>query len=268
MTSLNRSDEDVIRPSAAQPRQVYLYPRSAWNSLLSCAQSTKRLPSSCCDIRSFLHKTPSISDSSVISETTVGNNLFLEGYSKWSVSSSGTSCELKSTKKSGLRTACIGVSQPSTCDLSDGDMPEWAGFQSLPHSPGNYLSVFVLGWSHVFPARLVGLRQMSANDRVAYTDAMTQLSVGGPHSSNGSFNLDLGNTEPGEIRWWTAILAEGRGWKATLARDEREYFSPWECHLVKSPFRLHSSLHMQKLSVSTLEPQSSTTALGYLLDFA
>lgn len=91
-------------------RRNRLFSVKTWSSLLSSAQSARNLPDQCSDIKMFLHKTPSIPHASEIEESTVGDGLLIQGYSKWAVSPGHTSCDLEPMKESTSRTACIGVS--------------------------------------------------------------------------------------------------------------------------------------------------------------
>ena len=63
-----------------------------------------------------------------------------------------THCELPPIKKISPRKVFIGESHPNTCTLSAEYMPERTGFQPLLEPVGNYLCVFVLGWSYVLSA--------------------------------------------------------------------------------------------------------------------
>ncbi|KAB8206000.1 hypothetical protein BDV34DRAFT_234945 [Aspergillus parasiticus] len=109
---------------------------------------------------------------------------------------------------------------------------------------------------------------------VIYTDSMAQ---GDCHSQSqtdeplpdNSCIIDIGTHDFAEVRWWAAILAEGRGWQATLTRDGKEYYSPWECHLNSGPFRLHHRAQLPP-SISSLktEPPSSAQAQEYLFNLA
>ncbi|KAE8323648.1 hypothetical protein BDV39DRAFT_195723 [Aspergillus sergii] len=46
-----------------------------------------------------------------------------------------------------------------------------------------------------------------------------------------SYVIDIGTDDLAEVQWWGAILAGGQGWQATLTRDGKEDYPPWECHL-------------------------------------
>lgn len=265
------SDDDPLRPRHFLSFQVSTRSRSTWHALLSSARSLTHLPYCCSNIKSLLNQTPSIPASAEVIENIGGASLSLEGCSTWTVSSNDKAlnhtCELPPINKTLSRKVYIGESRPGTCNLSDDYFSEWPGFQPLPKPSSNYLSVFVLGWSYVLSARLIELRRTTTKDKVVYTDDIAQWNPGHDNHTGEHFELDIGCDEIAEVRWWAAILAGGRGWQATLARGGEIYFSPWECHLNSSPFRI---CHHAKLpsSVSNLEPPSSAEAQEYLLNLA
>ncbi|KAJ5355926.1 hypothetical protein N7517_010535 [Penicillium concentricum] len=69
-----------------------------------------------------------------------------------------------------------------------------------------------------------------------------------------------------EVQWWTAVLAEERGWEAIPTRDGKQYYPPWECHLDGSSFRLHHCAQVPS-SISAFEPPSAAEAYDYLCNF-
>ncbi|CAD6444267.1 8b13afad-1427-4a10-b3bc-d4cea8009edc [Sclerotinia trifoliorum] len=69
-------------------------------------------------------------------------------------------------------------------------------------------------------------------------------------------------------RWWTAILANGEGWRATITRDSKVYRSPWSISLAATrSFKLRRTAHYQKSSAEIVMPPSSEQALRFLSDF-
>ncbi|KAL2859494.1 hypothetical protein BJX68DRAFT_276784 [Aspergillus pseudodeflectus] len=122
----------------------------------------------------------------------------------------------------------IGVSQPATCRLS-ADFAKWTGFDHLPMSSGNYLSILALGWSYILAARLIELRQRTADDRVFYTGNWALPAT--LDDSRSCFSVNLNGCDPAEAQWWAALLAPEHGWHAILKRDGKSYYPPWECHL-------------------------------------
>jgi hypothetical protein len=179
-----------------------------------------------------LHRTPSIQAFPEFLESTDRSSLALEGYTEWSLSSDND-CGLGPTKKNSTRRVYIGVSQPATCRLS-ADFGNWTGFNYLPVSSGNYLSILALGWSYVLSIRLIELRQKTADDGVFYTGNWALL--GTLDDSPSCFSLDLDGYEFAEAQWWAALLAPGRGWQAILKRDCKSYNPSWECHLSETNF--------------------------------
>lgn len=264
MPTPDHDSGDLLRPDRFLSSSSLRRSRSSWQTLLSSAQSAATLPYPCVNIKALLNKTPSIPQSPEAAECAWPNSLFIEGYSKWTISRSNNACHLPSTKQMLPRDVCIGDSQPGTCNLSEDYIPQWIGFQSPSRPVGNYLCVFVLGWSYILSARLIELRRTTTEDKVVYTDNNAQLNR---HDEGDHFDLDIGSDDAAEVGWWAAILADGCGWQATLARDGKVYYPPWECHLSGSPFRLCHHAEMPS-SISSLEPVSSAKAQEYLFNLA
>jgi hypothetical protein len=115
----------------------------------------------------------------------------------------------------------------------------------------------VLGWSYIFSARLIETRRRTVEDQVVYTDNLAQSS----HNINTGeyFDLDIGCDSVSAVRWWAAVLVGGRGWQATLSREDGTYFSPWEFHLSDSHFRIYYYKELPS-SFPNLEAPSLTEA--------
>lgn len=258
--------EDLLRPDPLLSSRILTRSQSTWQALLFSTQSMTNLPYSCGNIKALLNKIPSIPQSAEATEFVGTNSLYLEGYSNWAVSPDHT-CELPPIKKTLPRKVYIGESRPGICSLSGDFIPEWTGFQLLPKRSGNYLSVFVLGWSYILSARLIELRQKTTKDKVVYTDIKARWDMDDDDHITQHFDLDIGSDNFAEARWWAAVLAGGCGWHGILARNGKEYYPPWECHLNGSPFRIH---HYAKVSstISVIEPPSSAEALEYLFNLA
>lgn len=262
---------DLLRPNFLLAFKTLTRSQSTWQTLLSSVQSGTDLPYPCCNVKALLNKTPSIPQSIEVTECSGTKSLSLEGYSRWSVSPAyklpSHTCELPPIKTTLSRKVYIGESRPKTCSLSAEYISEWTGFQPLSEPMSNYLSVFVLGWSYILSARLIEIRRKTAHDKVVYTYNQTQWDRPDGDQAGNHFDLDIGSDSYAEVQWWAAVLAEGCGWEATLARDGREYYPPWECHLNNSPFRLRHCAQMPS-SIATIEPPSSAEAQQYLFNFA
>ncbi len=50
-----------------------------------------------------------------------------------------------------------------------------------------------------------------------------------------TITVDIGPASPQETRWWTAVLAPGRGWEATLSVERETFWSPWAVRVQSGP---------------------------------
>ncbi|KAL2784241.1 hypothetical protein BJX66DRAFT_90075 [Aspergillus keveii] len=261
MLFLGRNRDDTLRPFFLQSFNCLVHSRLIWRALF--LQQQPKIPISCSEIRGLLFRTPSIQETPDILESTDCGSLYLEGYLEWSLFSDNN-CFLGVTKKSHAQRVYIGVSQPATCRLS-ADFAKWTGFDHLPMSSGNYLSILALGWSYILAARLIELRRKTAEDGVLYTGNWALPAT--LDDSRACFLVDLNDCDPAEAQWWAALLAPEHGWHAILKRDDNNYYPPWECHLghpgsikLKHDAPLHFSTDIQ--------PPSSNEAQIFLYKFA
>lgn len=264
-------NHDLLRPDFLLSSETLTHSRTKWHALLSSSHPATNLPHSCSNVKILLNKTPSVPEYPEATECARKNHLSLEGYSKWSVlpadKPSRHTCELPPFKRNLSRQVCIANSRPKTCTLSADYIRDWTGFQPLQEPVGNYLCVFVLGWSYILSARMVELRRTTTDDKVVYTNNHAQWGRLQGTEASTYLDLDIGSNDVAEVRWWAAILAEGHGWKATLTRDGKQYYPPWECHLDSSLFRLWHCAHIPP-STSVFEPPSAADAHEYLCNFA
>ncbi|OAL72543.1 hypothetical protein A7D00_3545 [Trichophyton violaceum] len=261
---------DPLRPAPRDSAKVLDYSYNTWHQLLWSAEAKAQLPDACSSLRVLLHSTPAIPDTSKISEFAGDYSLSLEGYSIWNINSTSPCYLTTETKKARPQTIRIGVLEPTFCSLSENFLPEWPGFEALPDASGsNFLSVFVLGWSYVLSTRLIELRG-NQHDQTHYTNNIAKMAnKSGGLNSNAGYELPIGEALAQESRWWAAILASGCGWRATLTRQNKEYHSPWSCHLKDGgkPFTLIHDKSELNIS-SERDPPSSAQAQSYLFRMA
>lgn len=178
---------------------------------------------------------------------------------QWEIRST-TACDLtRESKRTNGRRIIIRLPQPTFCRLSNEILPSWTGFDGAPNSSptGSYLCALVLGWSYVLSARLVEQRKHGDEDKVlSYTDNRATASAQNSTALNHRFLLPVGDADERELRWWTAVLAKGCGWRATLTRLNKEYLSPWACHLNEdtSFTLLHGNAGSTSTSTGSLNP--------------
>ncbi|OQV10144.1 hypothetical protein CLAIMM_14184, partial [Cladophialophora immunda] len=268
---VNERTSDPLRPSPEQCSAVLHSSRRQWRSLLVPARAARGFPSSCANVSSLLPQTPSLPGRSEIEELAGDTSIYLEGFSVWAIHSPPCDFAGKS-KKSALHQITIGSSRPSFCLLSD-DLPSaWLGFEGCRRTggEGNYMVAFVLGWAHVLSACLVELRRESDKDQICYTEEKAACNTSGKLGNGETgFGIPVGNADLEECRWWSAVLANGCGWRATLSRAGRDFCPSWECHLQSDDqvLRIHQIPSRDSASTSPRAP-SSEQALQYLYHFA
>ncbi|KAJ3545521.1 hypothetical protein NM208_g2474 [Fusarium decemcellulare] len=135
-------------------------------------------------------------------------------------------------------------------------------------SPQNqdYVSILTLAWVYVLSARWAEL--LGGQCSITYADAQAPEVDGarvGPHGTP-TFEVSLGSHSLEEARWWTAVLAPGRGWSATMIMDKDELLAPWSISLERSPvFTLSGQLELQS-SLSTQNHAASSIQAFRFLD--
>jgi hypothetical protein len=123
----------------------------------------------------------------------------------------------------------------------------------------DYLAVLTLAWAYILSARLAELAPRFCT--LAYTNSVA------PHSASAKPDqktvvVDIGDACPEEARWWAAVLAQSRGWQASL---KPSFCSPWS-------IRLESETMFTLTSDHTAVPTSAAAAsfsdaCSYLNDF-
>jgi hypothetical protein len=71
---------DLLRPPEVASVQVLRLSQSTWHASLSSARAAAYLPYRCSRIRSLLNHTPSIPESTQVTEIVRNDSIFLEGY--------------------------------------------------------------------------------------------------------------------------------------------------------------------------------------------
>ena len=144
-----------------------------------------------------------------------------------------------------------------------------ASFRAWPEFEGddqpNFLAILVLAWSYILSARLVELQGQDGS-RISYTRSIAPLYCG--QESVSSFSVDLGNVDVRTVRWFTAILAPGSGFRvALLQEDSYGHHAPWESSLVAPgfPFSIEYGDGGKDLDMSCLTPLTSHEELQSLI---
>lgn len=145
--------------------------------------------------------------------------MLIKGYAKWDISPASLvakkACDLPSTKQTPTIDVTIAESLPGKLKLSDDPALRFSS-----EDRGDYICLFVLGWSYILSVRLIDLHGKDSDDRVSYTGNLAESYVNGnkPESSRVAIDLNVVTEDHAELRWWTSVLADGEGWQAILSQ--------------------------------------------------
>lgn len=85
---------------------------------------------------------------------------------------------------------------------------------------GDYVAVLTLAWAYILSSTWA----MSQKGQIRYTAVEAPICVPGQvHDAT----LETYTQDPEVVRWWTAVLAPGQGWVASISLGDAEYQSPW-----------------------------------------
>lgn len=116
---------------------------------------------------------------------------------------------------------------PTKVTLNGGSFHAWFEFEG---GQSNLLAILVLAWSYILSARLTELQGQDGCG-IAYTESRAPLCRA--HESASGFLLDVGVVAARELRWFTAVLAPGSGFKYTLPQQIGfSPHSPWKLSVV------------------------------------
>ncbi|KAJ8070713.1 hypothetical protein OCU04_001084 [Sclerotinia nivalis] len=210
------------------------------------------------------------------SESTNNNStLYINGWSTWNISEGN--CSLK--EKIMHHQLLLGLQRSTQCYFTeDSPFSNWPGVQGEQKSPaqGNCLAILSFAWAYILSALWVEMQQSKGtrpaptqrDDRIYYLCSQAKWTCDGDEDLAGDLEVDLGDIDDDAARWWTALLANGEGWRATITRDSKVYRSPWSISLAAAQsFKLRRTAHYQN-SYSEIDiPPSSDQALQFLSDF-
>lgn len=201
--------------------------------------------------------------------------LYINGRSTWGISEGD--CSLR--EKIMHHQLLLGLQRSTQCDFAD-DSPlaNWPGVQGEQESPvrGNCLAILSFAWAYILSTLWVEMQQSKdtrpapaqRDDRIHYLCAQAKWTCDGDEELASDLEVDLGDVDDDAARWWTALLANGEGWRATVTRDGKVYRSPWSISLAAAQsFKLRRTAHCQNSCYGTHIPPSSDQALRFLSDF-
>jgi len=154
------------------------------------------------------------------------------------------------------------VGGPTTVHLEEdttSDMSEWLG------DCGNHVAVLSLAWAYVLSARWSNLVDRATP--MAYTDVRAVWEAAGTGGDAQSLIVGLGVVTAEAARWWTAVLAPGQGWQASIPHPRWPLLSPWTVNLDSEMLTLRSQPPIPRISFDIESPPSFETAVPYINDY-
>jgi len=155
------------------------------------------------------------------------------------------------------------VRAPTNVTLRGNSFRAWTEFKG--NDQPNLLVIMVLAWSYILSARLMELQGRNGS-QMFYTQTTAPLYQGDEIVS--SFPLDVGDVDSRTVRWFTAVLAPGRGFRVALLQGNTySHYAPWEISLVTpgSPFSIRCGEGRRNLEMSGHTPLTSHEALRSLI---
>lgn len=278
--------EDVVRPSREEIQRVLERSHDVWSSCAQNADSELGLPLECIQLQSMLGKVPSFPTALINNhgkaldlnlehrESSNNVSLFMSGVSTWETSAG--QCDLR--PRTLRRELLFGTQQTTTCRFSeDSRFINWPGIQNGQDQQvdGNYLAVLTCAWAYILSARWIemqNLESLGSSQTASHKllQAQVDLALDGEDALPQDINVDIGDVQNDAARWWSAVLARGEGWSASITRNGTIYQSPWSyCLQVTQNFRLRRNVTTAPTTPSSLDDMapSSTSAMGFLAHF-
>ena len=184
---------------------------------------------------------------------------------KWRITGSGD-CDVASlpeqTSSVLLR---LQSSSPTNVTLNGDSFRKWTEWEG--NEAPNLLAVLTLAWSYILSARLVEL-QGSHESLLSYTQSAAPVERRDENRLNVS--VDVGDVDSRTMRWFTAILTPGVGFRATLDKNGKySSHSPWAYSLpVHAPhFSIECRECDENVKMTDETPLTSHQGLQSLITF-
>ncbi|KAK2745517.1 hypothetical protein FQN57_003642 [Myotisia sp. PD_48] len=244
---------DPVRASPNESLRVYDRGYRLWKTLYSHAVQEPGLPESCFKVwDTFIHVPPLCRDLDLKCSF---NKLWAKGTSTWETSHGP--CPMPSFEQEFE--ISISRIKPTSLVLSS----DSSVYQNWFDEEDNHVSVLILAWSYIFSSYWADI---ISDSTIEYTESEALRGSGECGTpDSGSIQIELGTADSDAVRWWSAILAPGEGWKAYSTREQVEYRSPWSVSMDSPPSFTVS--YNQPLHENSSSAISSAMALRFLSDY-
>jgi hypothetical protein len=283
--SITTGMDDAVRASNEDVTRTLAISRHTWSSYNKVSNAEWELSPECVQPQKMLGKVPAYlahgtykGDEAArfkIHHQQLWNGkseLFVSGRSAWQTSD-GT-CDLG--PKVMPHKLLLGVQCSTSCVFTNSDFESWPGVQGTQDRAvqGNFVAVLTLAWAYILSAQWLEIQRShdsstcSSRSHIQYLDHQVQWFTGCQGPLTDELELDLNDVSDDAARWWSAILAPGEGWQATISREGQNYKSPWSTRLAATqPFILRRTSSSLPGQTDKTIPPSSTEALNFLSSF-
>lgn len=265
--------------------------RRIWASYTNEANSAIGLPLECVQLQNILGRVPAFpTQTSIVNgnatqlklehriSTTYTSKVRISGRSTWHTSTGKCNLSPRVLQHQLL----LGTERATSCSFAeDSRFTNWPGVQNNQDeaTEGNYLAILAFAWGYILSAKWMEMQQSNSPDpqsadHMYYLPIQAKWACVDDEHSLGDIDVDLGAINDDAARWWSAILATGEGWRATITRNDRVYQSPWSLSLTSSQcFKLRripgDRMPSNGIPVSPPSdgPPSFEGAAGFLFDF-
>ncbi|GAP91693.1 putative immunoglobulin variable region used by the ITC63b heavy chain [Rosellinia necatrix] len=247
--------EDALRPTDEAFKAFYEKGYETWFRLWRKASQGHDLPETCLRFEDVFPQHPHLPAGIQLGEYGMVN-----ARTTWFASQG--CCDLPSFE---LRFQSLaGVHKPLAIDLEQkpsSPFPRWL-------EDHDHLTVLVLAWAYVLSARWAEIiSQASGPEYLESLAPWEETTVRDDQNNNApSIVIDIGNANHNAARWWSAVLAPGRGWKVSATHKNSRLASPWSLTLdPRIRFVLAGEASTTDFMPSL--PATFTDAIGYIEDY-
>lgn len=213
-----------MRASIEECRAVYEKGYRIWSNLYKDAiEADACLPKSCFQIADLFQHHPSFPrDLKLQYRSPRSKSLCVTGHAVWETSQG--SCDLPpmhehyefGISSAGSRT----ITFPSSVDAGD----QILEYESWFNNKENHLFILIRAWGYILSARWA---EIMPSATLIYTENAAKL-VGEGSTEADSIIVDIGDADGDAARWWSAVLAPGQGWEASINFEGKDgHYSPW-----------------------------------------
>ncbi|KAF2253675.1 hypothetical protein BU26DRAFT_515998 [Trematosphaeria pertusa] len=222
--------DDAVRISAEQFRIIYEAGFRTWARLYFHVIKDSQLPAYCLFAQDAFSQQPFFPRNLNLKHD--NSRVFATGSSVWGSTGATYGHGLPTFRQPvpiGLTLkdpVSLSISETAQCD---------SGYASWFARNENYLAVLILAWAYILSARWTEV--MPGPCSLRYTDCQATYhdATTSHQNDQNAINIDIGNANPEEARWWAAVLAPGQGWQATMALEQDSFSSPWSIRLQPGP---------------------------------